>query len=543
MLRKTAPHLVRVLPFLLPVFTQGRPAPRRSSRGCSARRCGRTTSPAGCGSASCTSASRRTRRSRYMPTLPRRQRRRVVHLLRRAGRRRPAHAHDRADRGRLRRRGRRTTPTLVGLDKDAAGRVHGARGRRRRRRRSRCARAVVVNATGVWSDDVRALDEGTHPTSIRPAKGVHITVPWSLVRTRSRVVIPVPKDRRSVFVVPWGGEGGDHVHLHRHHRHRLRRPARRSADARPTTSRTCSRAINGAVTTHDHRGRHPRHVGRPATARHAARAANAPPTSPAATRCARRDSGVITVTGGKLTTYRRMAADAVDAVVERARHAAAAAAPSAIRCTARAGWDATGLPSDLADALRRRRARGARALERRPGRSPSRSCPASRTRKAEVVYAARARDGAHRRRRARRAAPGPGCSRATRRPRPAPEVADADGRRARLDATPNATARSRRTERWSTRNADGRTARDRARRARSRTAVVVVPPACRRIAARRRRRSRSRATPRASATASRRRASRSTTRCRDRLAATGADVSDATPPRSARRAATGGRSR
>ncbi len=69
---------------------------------------------------------------------------------------------------------------------------------------------TVVNATGVWSDDVRALDDVTHETTIRPAKGIHITVPWSLVRNEIAVVIPVPKDRRSVFVVPWGGDGGPH---------------------------------------------------------------------------------------------------------------------------------------------------------------------------------------------------------------------------------------------------------------------------------------------------------------------------------------------
>ena len=61
----------------------------------------------------------------------------------------------------------------------------------------------MVNATGVWSDDVRALDEGTHPDSIRPAKGIHITVPWTKVRNDIAVVVPVPKDKRSVFVVPW----------------------------------------------------------------------------------------------------------------------------------------------------------------------------------------------------------------------------------------------------------------------------------------------------------------------------------------------------
>src|SRR4029077_18830063 len=63
---------------------------------------------------------------------------------------------------------------------------------------------TVVNATGVWSDNVRALDEGRDPDSIRPAKGVHITVPWAKVRNDIAAVIPVPKDRRSVFVVPWG---------------------------------------------------------------------------------------------------------------------------------------------------------------------------------------------------------------------------------------------------------------------------------------------------------------------------------------------------
>ena len=66
---------------------------------------------------------------------------------------------------------------------------------------------AVVNATGVWADDVRALDEGTHPSSIRPAKGVHITVPWAKVRNNVAAVVPVPKDRRSVFVVPWGDTG------------------------------------------------------------------------------------------------------------------------------------------------------------------------------------------------------------------------------------------------------------------------------------------------------------------------------------------------
>ena len=83
---------------------------------------------------------------------------------------------------------------VVSLVTDASGAVTGARVRpavpaRRRhagtRRRGpsdgtgefEVRAQVVVNATGVWADDVRALDERTHPHSIRPAKGIHITVP------------------------------------------------------------------------------------------------------------------------------------------------------------------------------------------------------------------------------------------------------------------------------------------------------------------------------------------------------------------------------
>src|SRR5437588_9135095 len=62
---------------------------------------------------------------------------------------------------------------------------------------------VVVNATGVWSDQVRALDEGHDPGLLRPAKGIHLSVPWDKVRCDIAVVIPVLKDKRSLFVVPW----------------------------------------------------------------------------------------------------------------------------------------------------------------------------------------------------------------------------------------------------------------------------------------------------------------------------------------------------
>ncbi|MDQ1488205.1 MAG: glycerol-3-phosphate dehydrogenase [Actinomycetota bacterium] len=64
--------------------------------------------------------------------------------------------------------------------------------------------AVVVNAAGVWADELRALDEGANPRSIRPAKGVHITLPAGRPALDIAAVLSVPGDRRSVFVIPWG---------------------------------------------------------------------------------------------------------------------------------------------------------------------------------------------------------------------------------------------------------------------------------------------------------------------------------------------------
>ena len=53
---------------------------------------------------------------------------------------------------------------------------------------------------------------GAHPHSLRPAKGVHVTVPAAKLPGRHRRrASRCPSDRRSIFVVPW--PEGDHVYL------------------------------------------------------------------------------------------------------------------------------------------------------------------------------------------------------------------------------------------------------------------------------------------------------------------------------------------
>jgi glycerol-3-phosphate dehydrogenase len=61
----------------------------------------------------------------------------------------------------------------------------------------------VVNATGVWADDVFTMTEGEPSHRITPAKGVHVSVARDRLPADVAAVFSVPNDRRSVFVVPF----------------------------------------------------------------------------------------------------------------------------------------------------------------------------------------------------------------------------------------------------------------------------------------------------------------------------------------------------
>jgi glycerol-3-phosphate dehydrogenase len=195
---------------------------------------------------------------------------------------------------------------LVGLVKDGDG-VRGARIRADGEEiavRARC----VVNAAGVWADDVRTLAEGANPESIRPAKGIHITLPWTKVRNDVAAVIPVAADGRTVFVVPWG----DTTYVgttDTDYEGPLDDPPCTDADVAYLLG-----ALNDATTeklTPDDV------VGSWAGLRPLLRSGRTARTTDLSRRHAVTVGapGVVTVTGGKLTTYRRMAADAVDAVL------------------------------------------------------------------------------------------------------------------------------------------------------------------------------------------------------------------------------------
>jgi glycerol-3-phosphate dehydrogenase len=61
----------------------------------------------------------------------------------------------------------------------------------------------VINATGVYSDMIRKMDDpNTHPI-MAPSQGIHLVLPRSFMPTDLAVLIPKTKDGRLLFCVPW----------------------------------------------------------------------------------------------------------------------------------------------------------------------------------------------------------------------------------------------------------------------------------------------------------------------------------------------------
>src|SRR4051794_17799300 len=310
-LRRNAPHLVKVLPFLIPIFSKDGLINAKVARAMGSAMWMYDLT----GGARIGKLHKRLKKPdvlAYMPTLP--EDRLAGGYL---------YYDARADDARLTLTIARTAAlgfdavvanrtTVVGFSKDSAGRVTGATVEADGQRIEVQA-ASVVNASGVWADEVRTLDEGVDPDSIRPAKGIHITVPWSKVRNTIAVVVPVPKDKRSVFVVPWG----DRTYIG---------TTDTDYDG-PVNDPQCTaedvayllNAINFSTTTDISDADV---LGTWAGLRPLVKSASSGRTADLSRRhrVARSASGVVTITGGKLTTYREMAADTVDEVGDVLRH-------------------------------------------------------------------------------------------------------------------------------------------------------------------------------------------------------------------------------
>jgi glycerol-3-phosphate dehydrogenase len=167
---------------------------------------------------------------------------------------------------------------------------------------------VVINATGVFTDAVMKMDDAKHKNIINPSQGIHLVVDKEFLPGDTAIMIPRTDDGRVLFAVPWHGkivlgttdtpvntiaaepvplqEEIDFIltHIGRYLTKdpQLKDVRSRFAGLRPLvkskTQKTAALARDHLIT-----------IG---------------------------GSGMITITGGKWTTYRKMAEDAVDIAIK-----------------------------------------------------------------------------------------------------------------------------------------------------------------------------------------------------------------------------------
>ncbi len=61
----------------------------------------------------------------------------------------------------------------------------------------------VINATGVWADKVMQMDDPDAKDMIRPSQGIHLVLDQSFLQSKHAIMIPHTSDGRVLFAVPW----------------------------------------------------------------------------------------------------------------------------------------------------------------------------------------------------------------------------------------------------------------------------------------------------------------------------------------------------
>ncbi|HEX3792295.1 MAG TPA: glycerol-3-phosphate dehydrogenase/oxidase [Pseudonocardiaceae bacterium] len=162
---------------------------------------------------------------------------------------------------------------------------------------------VVVNCTGVWTDDLQQLSGSRGRFRVRASKGVHIVVPRDRIVAESGLILRTEKS--VLFVIPWGnhwiiGTTDTDWHLD------LAHPAATKQDIDYILEHVNS--VLATPLTHDdiqgvYAGLRPLLAGESENTSKLSREHAVARVSP----------GLIAIAGGKYTTYRVMASDAVDA--------------------------------------------------------------------------------------------------------------------------------------------------------------------------------------------------------------------------------------
>jgi len=162
----------------------------------------------------------------------------------------------------------------------------------------------VINATGVWTDETQALVAARGQFHVRASKGVHLVVPKDRIHSDAALILRTEKS--VLFVIPWGrhwiiGTTDTDWELDKAH------PAATAADIDYILDHVNS-VLTTPLTTEDvegvYAGLRPLLSGESESTSKLSREHVVAHVAP----------GLVVVAGGKYTTYRVMAKDAVDAV-------------------------------------------------------------------------------------------------------------------------------------------------------------------------------------------------------------------------------------
>jgi glycerol-3-phosphate dehydrogenase len=95
---------------------------------------------------------------------------------------------------------------VTSFEKDSGGFITGATFLDIESGREHTVRAkVTINATGPFTDDVRQLDDPEVARMIAPSQGVHLVFDRSFLPGNSAIMVPHTKDGRVMFAIPWHG--------------------------------------------------------------------------------------------------------------------------------------------------------------------------------------------------------------------------------------------------------------------------------------------------------------------------------------------------
>jgi glycerol-3-phosphate dehydrogenase len=169
---------------------------------------------------------------------------------------------------------------------------------------------TVINATGVFVDDLLQMDKPGKKPMVRPSQGVHLVLDRSFMPGEDALMIPKTEDGRVLFAVPWHDKlvvGTTDTPIDEHSLE-----PRALEDEIDFIIRTAEKYLNKTPTRKDvlsvFAGLRPLAV---------------PESGSSKTKEISRshkllvsESGMITITGGKWTTYRKMGEDTIDKAIE-----------------------------------------------------------------------------------------------------------------------------------------------------------------------------------------------------------------------------------